>query len=75
MPKITEMWAFISEDKDAEDEGIISAHVGMGWMPLIGADEARIRSLLPLALEIQRQTGKKVKLVKFTQRSDLQAFE
>ena len=71
MPKITEMWAFISEDHP-DDEGIISMHTIQGWMPLVGADQARIESFRSLVEDIARQRKIKVKLVRFSVREDIE---
>jgi len=71
MPKIMEMYAFVAEDKDPEDEGIIGFMAGTGWMPLVGADMARVDSLKPIARDISRNTGKTVKLIRFTNREEL----
>jgi len=72
MPKITEMFAFIAEDKGPEDEGMVGMSFGDWMMPLVGADMARINSLRPHALAIAKKTGKKVKLVHFTNREELE---
>ena len=72
MPKITEMFAFIAEDQDQDDEGVTACNVGGVWMPLVGADMARIDSLRPAAQAIASITGKRVKLVRFTQRQEVE---
>lgn len=41
------------------------------WMPLVGADRARIESLRGLAEGIAALTGKPVKLVRFTTRQEM----
>jgi len=71
MPKIQEMYAFIVEDSGPDDEGIIGIQSEEGWLPLVGADMARVESLKPIARGIGNKTGKKVKLVHFTNREDL----
>jgi len=71
MPKIIEMYAFVAEDKVPEDEGIIGFMSGTGWMPLVGADMARVDSLKPIARDISRKTGKTVKLIRFTNREEM----
>lgn len=63
MPKITEMFAFICEDKGPNDEKVVA---------LIGTDMARVNSLKSYALDIAKKTGKKVKLIHFTNREDLE---
>lgn len=71
MPKIEEMYAFVAEDSGPDDEGIVGINTATGWMPLVGADMARVESLKPIAKGIAAQTGKKIKLVHFTNREDL----
>lgn len=76
MPRIDCMFAFIAEDSGPDDEGVVaiqSVEGGYGaiWLPLAGADMARVESLKPLAKGIGQVSGRKVKLIKFTQREDL----
>ena len=81
MPRIEEMYAFIAEDSGPDDEGVIAIQSGPGddgmrlWLPLVGADMARVDSLRPVALGIGRQAGTKVKLVRFTNRQDLETLQ
>lgn len=75
--RITMLWAFIS---DEEGDGIISAGpVLVGGvpqhMPLVGADEARMRSLEPMAQRIATATGKRIELVRFTTREHIRSIE
>lgn len=70
---IDRMFAFISVDE--EGEGIIGFQSPMGWMPMVGADEARIESLRPLAQRVANAGGKKVVLACFEQRTDLEILE
>lgn len=74
MPKIEQMYAFITEDKGPDDEGVIGMNTDMGWMPLVGADMARVESLRPIALQIAREVGKPIKLLRFTQREELEVL-
>lgn len=72
MPRIEEMYAFVAEDKGPDDEGIVGmGAAGIGMMPLVGADMARAESLKEIARQISKQTGKKIKLLRFTNREDL----
>lgn len=78
MPKIDRLFAFVTEDTGPDDEGVISAsapvlgpfHAHMP-MPLIGADDGRIESLRPVAQKIADATGKPVKLLSFTMRTEV----
>lgn len=74
MPRIEEMYAFVAEDTGPDDEGIIGMNTDMGWMPLVGADMKRVESLRPIARGIGRQVGKKVTLVHFSNRDDLEVI-
>lgn len=72
MPKIAELWAWVSTDNDENDEGVIGWNSKMGWLPLVGADKARVESLRQLAQQTATITGKPVKLVKFTTRVEVE---
>jgi len=78
MPRIEEMYAFIAEESSPDDEGVIAIQTEPGeggrrlWLPLVGADMARVNSLRDIARGIGRQTGKKVTLVHFSNRRDLE---
>lgn len=55
--KITEIYAFISKDKNG-NEGIMGVkQIDGSWMPLIGADIERVESLVPVADKIKQLTG------------------
>lgn len=62
---ITEIFAFCSVDEGGE--GVVAAELPiLGFMPLIGADMARIDDLRPYAQEIANLTNKKIVLKKFS---------
>jgi len=71
VPRIETMYAFITEDKNPDDEGIIAMHRGTGWIPLVGADMERVESLKPIAQGIARQIGKNIKIVRFETRKEI----
>lgn len=72
MPRIEEMFAFISEDQGPEDEGLVGMSLGQWIYPLVGADMARVESLRPHAKKIAQMTGKKIRLIRFTSREDME---
>ena len=77
MPKITELWAYITEDTGPDDEGVVASlggHGGIGIMPLIGADAERMLSLKGLERATAKASGKTVKLVKFTTRTEVETL-
>ena len=73
MPKIEEIWAFIAEE-GPDDEGLCAFKLGDSWLPLVGADKARIESLKPMAERIAKTTGKEILLAKFSVRTDVQVI-
>ena len=71
--KIDAMWAFVSVDQDG-NEGVCAFQSGMGPMPMVAADGARVDSLRPIARSLTR-SGLTIKLVKFSKREDLELFK
>lgn len=67
MPEITEMFAFVAEERPGE-EGVIGAWLGDTCYPLVGADMAHADSLRDLAEQVGQQMGVPVRLVRFTTR-------
>lgn len=71
--KIDCMYAFVAHGP--EGEGIMAASIFLDgrWMmmPLVGADMARLKSLLPLAQEISRQSGIPFRVYKFDNKTDI----
>lgn len=66
MPKIEELYAFISYDKDdPTDEGIIGMTMGGGWMPFFGADMKRVDSLRVHADLVSKISGKPYRILHF----------
>ena len=68
--EIKEMFAFVAVHGDG-DEGVLGASINSQWMPLVGADLDRVKSLAPIAKHIAEETGTAIKLVKFSNREEL----
>ena len=75
MPKVTEVFAFVAEDTGPDDEGLAAMQVGNTFMPLVGADMKRVDSLRPHARAIARRMKKPIKLLRFTQREELEVIK
>lgn len=58
------IYAWIAIEEDGS-EGFVAANVGGVWMPLIGADRARVDSLRGAAESVQRVIGLPVRLKVF----------
>lgn len=73
--RIDEVYLFVSIDETGE--GVCAAPLmgGGSLVPLIAADEARMKSLIPWAQKLAALSGKQVKLIKLTQRSELMTFQ
>lgn len=72
MPKIEEMWAWVSSDEGGE--GILAAPIkeGVLSLPLVGADRDRMLSYARIAQQMADVFGIEVKLVRFTTRVDVE---
>jgi hypothetical protein len=67
--RIDSIWAFLSIDDDGNEAVIAGPLLGPGsYVPLIAADERRLGSLTVVADAIARDSGRIVRLVKFTSR-------
>lgn len=66
MPRITEMFAFVTSDSEPDDEGIIGTNTTThGWLPFVGANWARVDDLRPVAASIATTLGKEVRILRF----------
>lgn len=68
--KIETITAIIGADEN-EEEGIWSALSDGVWVPMIGADWDRVKSMVPAAMSMARTTGKKFKVIRFSQMTDI----
>lgn len=70
MQKIKTVTAFVSED--ATGEGIMAFLRPDGiWIPMVAADEERMISLYPHAVEVAEKSGVDFKVLQFTNRNDI----
>lgn len=67
---VEKVTCFVSVDKDG-NEGIMGANTEMGFIPLIGADEERIKSLYPIAKQISKLAGVPFKVIQLNTRADI----
>lgn len=81
MPVIDRMYAFVQEDTGPDDEGVISAPAAVHGpfhgpvpMPLVGADQGRVANLRPVAQSIADATGKPVKVLMFSVRTEVEVL-
>lgn len=73
MKRIDKMLAFVSED--GESEGVVAIRVQGAWMPLVGADIERINGLRAAAQDVADKTGRRIRLLRFTVREELEVIE
>lgn len=73
--RILSLWAFIAKEADGT-EGVIGVYDRRGaWVPLVGADLARVNSLRPVARDSAKRTGRTVTLAHFSVRTDQETIE
>ncbi len=66
------MFAFVAEDAGPDDEGILGMRMDNGeWMPFVGADQARIKSLLPFAKIVSKDMNTSFRILEFSVRKDV----
>lgn len=76
MPRVEELYAYIAHDNDdPEDEGVTAFKLEGIWLPMVGADEARMKSLKGQAQMIANTTGHKITLVRFSTKTVLETIE
>ena len=64
--KVERLYAFICVDPNDGDEGVMGFMKEDGeWMPMIGADTARVESLELVAEDIKKATGLEYKIKYF----------
>lgn len=70
---ITELFAFVALDDFDGNEGVMAFHDGNSdtWIPMIGADMARVEDLIPLAEKIEKETGAKFEIRHFSYTGNL----
>jgi hypothetical protein len=77
LEKITEMYAFVSVDEGGE--GLVGMTMNIQgketFMPFVCSDKDRMESLKPIAKNMAKAHNKKIKLIKLTQREELEVFE
>lgn len=73
--RIDQVWVFVSLDEDG-NEGVCAASLpGLGVVPLIAADEDRLKSLTGLAHEVSQLSGKTIRLIRLCTREEVMVIE
>lgn len=62
---IESIHAFVAVDEKG-DEGVAAFRMGDHWFPMVAADERRLESLKKMAKKIAMDTGKTLRIMKFT---------
>lgn len=62
--KIETLYAWVATEEDG-GEGLMAARIGDVWLPMIGADRARIDVLRPTVEKIVAETGRPARLIQF----------
>jgi hypothetical protein len=70
---IRDLYAFLAVHADG-DEGVVGAQLGDRWLPLVVADPMLLEILRPIAQAAAREIGVTIRLVRFTQREELEVL-
>lgn len=70
---ISEVFLFVAEDNGPTDEGIAAfySHEFECFMPMVAGDVDRLNSMMPVAEDIVRSTGKRIRVFKFSCREEV----
>lgn len=71
--RIESLYAFIAEDDLGE--GVCSFRTGDTMLPMVGANWERVESLKEIAREIAKASGKRIRLVRFASREEIEVIE
>lgn len=74
MPRIEELYAFVAENADGEG---ITAHFDpqQGWLPMIVSRREVVDALREVAQDMATRDGLRIKLVRFSVRTELETIE
>jgi len=75
--RVERLWAWISTANPGDDEGVIAVldeRTGI-YLPLVGADEDRVRSLRPRAELAVEVSGRSAQLVRFDVRTNVETLK
>lgn len=71
--RIATLWAWVTVG-DHDEEGVCAMMTPSGPMPLIGADEVRLRELRPWAEMVASVSKRPVRLVRFDARTEVEVL-
>lgn len=71
--KIDKLFCFITGDD--EGEGVAGFKSTHGWLPMVGADMARVDSLATLAQDIATRSNKTITLCEFSVRKEIKVIK
>ncbi len=77
MRRITEVYLFVNDDVDHEEEGILAFldRATNAWMPMVVTTRERARLMLPTAQTLARAAGRPLRILRFSARVELDEAE
>jgi hypothetical protein len=73
LKRIDKVWMFVSVDD--EGEGIVAYPMAnMGSVPLVAADEARLKDLKILAKRMSKNYGIRIRLIELSTRTEVETY-
>jgi hypothetical protein len=71
--RVREIWLALAVHEDG-DEGVVAVLAPTGWAPLVAADPKRLEFVREAAKELAKERGKPIRIVRLSQRSDVEVF-
>lgn len=71
---ISDIYAYLSVDEDG-NEGLIGELINGAWMPFVACDKARLDSLEPIAQRVAQRTGRPVRLIHLSTRTEIKTLD
>lgn len=71
--EVKQLWVFLSVDHGGE--GICAGMIGGMTFTMVSASEKNVEQMKVTAAQLAKQSGKVIRLVRFTARKDIMEFE
>ncbi len=73
--RIDEMFAYVAVDDEGEGITAYLSPENGQWMPMVGADMDRMKSLAPVAQQLADKGDRPIKLIRYETRTELETLE
>ena len=71
--RIDQIFVYASVDREGH-EGVCAVTIGGVSYPMIAADETRLKQLTPMAEDLAKRTGMRIRLLRFSTREEVRTI-